>query len=77
MFFSKLATTAALLATAIAGPLAATSGDETAQLTKRADGIHLVNCVTYSAVIVRKAFNPLHLFSKFAISFSSTYSRVS
>ncbi|KAJ8121181.1 hypothetical protein ONZ43_g2302 [Nemania bipapillata] len=53
MFVSKLATTAILLATAIAGPLAAvsTSGDESAQLTKRADGIHLVNCVTYSAVI--------------------------
>ncbi|KAI0538284.1 hypothetical protein GGR58DRAFT_526556 [Xylaria digitata] len=50
MFFSKLAIAASFLATALAGPLAAPSG-EGAQLAKRSNGIHLLNCVTYSAVV--------------------------
>ncbi|KAI0096060.1 hypothetical protein GGR51DRAFT_544369 [Nemania sp. FL0031] len=51
MFFSKLATAATLLATALAGPVATGSSDETVQLSKRADSLHLLNCVTYSAVV--------------------------
>ncbi|KAF2973083.1 hypothetical protein GQX73_g657 [Xylaria multiplex] len=50
MFFSKLAIAATFLATALAGPLVA-SNDEGAQLAKRANGVHLLNCVTYSAVV--------------------------
>ncbi|RWA09759.1 hypothetical protein EKO27_g5351 [Xylaria grammica] len=50
MFFSKFATCAAFLATALASPLGASANEEH-QIAKRANGVHLVNCVTYSAVV--------------------------
>ncbi|KAI0403406.1 hypothetical protein F4802DRAFT_296859 [Xylaria palmicola] len=53
MFFSKIAATAAFLATALASPLSPSgvAGEEEHQVVKRANGIHLANCETYSAVV--------------------------
>jgi hypothetical protein len=62
MYFSKLAASAALLAVTLASPLdasAASSDDK--PLAKRSNGVHLVNCVTYSAVVVRTPI--LNIFS--------------
>jgi hypothetical protein len=71
MFFPNLAASAALLAVALATPLgsSATSSDDKSMLAKRANGLHLVNCVTYSAVIVRHPYTissfEIHFFDVF------------
>ncbi|KAI3320118.1 hypothetical protein HD806DRAFT_547614 [Xylariaceae sp. AK1471] len=52
MFFSKLLASAALLAVALASPLDASAvSNDDKLLAKRSNGVHLVNCVTYSAVV--------------------------
>lgn len=54
MIASKIITTVGTLAViAFANPVPSTSVEAEPILSKRAEGVHLVNCVTYSAVIVR------------------------